>query len=101
MIYSFYIRVLFLSQVSQPSGVLVEHNMNEMPFFSPPQDKCPLNKSLNGHSESCIGDQCFSCFLSSSVGKKKQKRRLISNSLLATFENAGLSKSADIENINL
>lgn len=92
------IRVLFLSQVSQPSGVLVEHNMNEMMFVSPP-GKYPLDRPLKGHSESSIGDQCFSCFLSSSVGRKKQERRLVSNSQQVTFEKAGLSNSADIENL--
>ncbi|XXG63615.1 hypothetical protein AAC387_Pa05g1758 [Persea americana] len=89
---------ILLQKVSQPSGVLVEHNMNEMMFVSPP-GKYPLDRPLKGHSESSIGDQCFSCFLSSSVGRKKQERRLVSNSQQVTFEKAGLSNSADIENL--
>lgn len=79
----------------------MEHNINEMLFFSPARDGYPLNKSLNGHSEYSTGDQCFSGFLSSSVGKKKHERRLASHPLQVTVEKAGPCNNADIESTNV
>lgn len=74
--------------------------MNELLLLSPGRDGSSLKKSLNGHSESSKGDQCFCGFLSSSVSKKKHARHFVSHPLQVTFEKAGSSTDADSENIN-
>eukprot|EP00268_Persea_americana_P046897 TRINITY_DN4850_c0_g2_i1.p1 TRINITY_DN4850_c0_g2~~TRINITY_DN4850_c0_g2_i1.p1 ORF type:complete len:1057 (-),score=244.59 TRINITY_DN4850_c0_g2_i1:960-4130(-) len=91
---------ILIQTVPQPSRGLKEHNMNELLLLSPGRDGSSLKKSLNGQSESSKGDQCFCGFLSSSVGKKKHERHFVSHPLQVTFEKAGSSTDADIENIN-
>ncbi|XP_077210049.1 transcription factor MYB3R-1-like [Tasmannia lanceolata] len=104
-----------IQTIQQPTGVLVEHNMNDLLLFSPVQDGYQMDKSLNGssarsprnqlcrsleitsehaqlngHSQSSIG------ILSPSVGERNHGRPL-----QITFEKAGLPNDADIENFSM
>ncbi|XP_042477936.1 transcription factor MYB3R-1-like isoform X2 [Macadamia integrifolia] len=85
------------SDVQQPSGVLVEQNVNNVILFSPDRDRYPSNKALSagtrtprnqnsksldtasnqgGHLESSSGDRCLSVFVSPTVREKRHEKNL-------------------------
>ncbi|XP_042488182.1 transcription factor MYB3R-1-like isoform X2 [Macadamia integrifolia] len=84
-----------LEKVQQPSGVLVEQNVNNMMLFSPNQDRFPSSKALSGgirtpriqnclsldmasnqfgHSESSSGKRCLSVIVSPTVRGKRHAK---------------------------
>ncbi|XP_043724473.1 transcription factor MYB3R-1-like isoform X2 [Telopea speciosissima] len=86
-----------MSKVQQPSGVLVEQNVNNMMLFSPDQDRYPSNKASSactrtprnqnsrsvdttsiqgGHLESSSGDHCLPIFVSPTVREKRHEKNL-------------------------
>ncbi|XP_043706444.1 transcription factor MYB3R-1-like isoform X2 [Telopea speciosissima] len=88
-----------MSKVLQPSGVLVEQNMNNMMLFSPDRDRCQINKALSvgtktprnqncisvdmasnqsGHSESSLGNHCLSVIVSPTVRGNRHGKNLMS-----------------------
>ncbi|XP_058074327.1 transcription factor MYB3R-1-like [Magnolia sinica] len=112
-----------IQRLQNPTGVLAEHDSNDLLLFSPPEDRNPTNGTLNsgartlrtqlcrklditsnpddinGHSESSSGDPCFSGLFSPNLGEGKHDRHLIPP-LQVTYEKAGSSNNDDIENIS-
>lgn len=111
--------------MQKPTGVLVEHNMNDMLLFSP-QDTFftsgPLNtgartpRSLAGRSlettsdqidlvdgsvESSSRDQGFFGVFTPNVGDKKHGHHLNPLALQVKVEKDGSFNSAGVENINM
>ncbi|XP_058114023.1 transcription factor MYB3R-1-like isoform X2 [Magnolia sinica] len=111
--------------MQQPTGVLVEHNLNDLIFFSPPRDGYLMNRPLTtgattpgiqlhksleitsnhaddkGQSQSSLGDPCFSDLIYPSVCETKHDQRLVRKPLQVTIEKPGISGNADIENFTI
>ncbi|KAF6172311.1 hypothetical protein GIB67_024933 [Kingdonia uniflora] len=84
--------------VQQPSGVLAEHNLNDLLFVSPERDGYPRNRAFIVGSRTPRGQ--FSRSIGTSIQRSpSSSNQLNSRPLEATFEYAG--NNADIENFSI